>query len=387
MRARSPLSRPKVLVVVGTRPEAIKLAPVVRALRTRNWADVRLIGTGQHRDLVAPMLDFFGLRLDLDLGLGAPDQSPAEATGRTLTALDRVLANEAPDTVLAEGDTSTVLATAMACFYRRVPFVHVEAGLRSGDPAEPFPEETHRVLAGRLAALHCAPSALAVRHLRDEGVPAEQIVQTGNPVIDALLWAVESLDLRPRDTAGGDRLDRGVGARPRIFVTAHRRESFGAPLEGVCAALRALATERDVQIVFPVHPNPAVRIPVHRALAAVPNVELLEPLGYAECVRQLRSAQIVLTDSGGLQEEAPALGKPVLVLRDRTERVEIVEAGGAELVGTDPARILAATLRLLDDPSAHAAMARAPNPYGDGHAADHIADAVGEMLGVMSSSG
>jgi UDP-N-acetylglucosamine 2-epimerase (non-hydrolysing) len=324
-----------------------------------------VLATGQHRDLVEPMLAFFAVAADRDLALMEDDQPPGHAAGRMLAAMDTAVAAELPDIVLAEGDTSTVLTTALACFYRRVPFAHVEAGLRSGDFDEPFPEEMHRVVVGRLAALHLAPTDDAAAHLRDEGVDPATVVITGNPVIDALHWAIERVEPA-----------RGDHPRRRILVTAHRRENAGPRLTSICDAIRRLVRERDVDVVFPVHPNPAIARTVRDALAAEPRVDLCAPLGYAECVVAMRDCDLILTDSGGIQEEAPALGKPVLVLRQRTERSAGISAGGARLVGTDADAIVRATCELLDDPSAYAAMAQTRNPYGDGHAARRIADAL-----------
>ncbi len=355
-----------VVCVVGTRPEAIKMAPVVRALR-RRIADrpVLLLATGQHRDLLDRALADFGLRPDDDLDLMRPGQTLAEVTARALIALDGWLERNRPALVLAQGDTTTVLATALACHYRRVPFGHVEAGLRTGQLDAPFPEEANRVLAGRLAALHFAPTAAAARQLRREGVDRSTVVVTGNPVIDALLWTARRAGPLPC---------RPATARYAL-VTAHRRESFGAPLEGICRGLLvALADDPGLSLVVPVHPNPEVRAAIHRMLGQHPRVILLGPQGYRPFVALMKGAWVVLTDSGGVQEEAPALGKPVLVLRDVTERPEAVAAGVARLVGTDPQAIADGIAALADAPPP------AVSPYGDGRAGPRIARAVERWL-------
>lgn len=362
----------RILVSIGTRPEAIKLAPVVHALRARaSDFDVRVLATGQHRELLDEALAHFGIEPDLDLDVMRTGQSLADVTARVTSSLDSVLEAEAPDLVLGQGDTTSAFVAGLCSFYRGIPFGHVEAGLRTGDPAHPFPEEMHRRLLGPLASLHFAPTERAAAALRGEGVPEERIHVTGNPVIDALQWTAERLDPR----------ERLVGGRRRILVTAHRRESFGAPLRSICAALRTLADRGDVDVVFPVHPNPQVREVTDAELGDLERVRLLEPLDYPAFVAELHSAHLVLTDSGGVQEEAPGLGKPVLVLRDTTERVEGLEAGTAELVGTDTTRIVAAVARLLDDPALHAERSRRVNPYGDGRAAERIVAVIARHLG------
>lgn len=352
------------LVVVGTRPEAVKLAPVVRALRAESWVRVRVVATAQHRHLLDRTLNAFDLRVDRDLDLMQGDQSPTATLARTLAALEPVLVQERPAFALAQGDTTTVLATALACAYARVPFAHVEAGLRTGDRSQPFPEELHRELVSRLAALHFAPTEVARDHLVREGVPARDVHVVGNPGIDALLAVADRVDANAWTPPPGQRL---------LLATAHRRESFGAPMVSICRALRTLAERSDVAVVLPVHPNPAVREVVHRELGGRPRVRLVEPLDYPDMVALMRASHFVLTDSGGVQEEAPALAKPVLVLRHTTERAEGVAAGASVLVGTDERAIVAAATRLLDDPEAHAAMARPRFPFGRGDAAARIA--------------
>jgi UDP-N-acetylglucosamine 2-epimerase (non-hydrolysing) len=352
----------RILSVIGTRPEAIKMAPVVHALDAARWAESRVLITGQHRDLVDDQLAFFGVTPDLDLDVMRPGQSLAELTAALLPALDDALRSEAPDLVLAQGDTTTVLTTALACCYRRIPFGHVEAGLRTGDLTAPFPEEANRVVADQLAALSFAPTEGAAEHLRREGRTSGVHV-TGNPVVDALLWA------RERISRDGDAAD---AARRRVLVTTHRRENLGDGLQGILDAVATLAERGDVEVLLPVHPNPAVEAAVRGRLAGVDAVTLTPPLSYPDMIRELDRCHLVLTDSGGIQEEAPSLGKPVLVMRHVTERTEGVEAGTAKLVGTEPATIVAAAATLLDDADAYAAMSQAQNPYGDGAAAPRI---------------
>ncbi len=355
----------RVLAVVGTRPEAVKLAPVVIALRRRLGVDCRVLATGQHRELLDHTLAFFDIVPDRDLGLMLPGQSLSDLAARALAALDPVLADEAPDVVLGQGDTTTVLATALAAFHRRVPFAHVEAGLRTGDLARPFPEEANRALVARLAHVHFAPTALAADNLRREGIDPTHVHVVGNTAVDALRWAASRVDAARFAPAAGRRL---------VLVTAHRRESLGEPLVSVCHAVAAIADRADVEVLFPVHPNPGVRATVERELAGRARLRLCEPLGYPEMVAAMRASTLILTDSGGVQEEAPALGVPVLVLRDVTERPEGVAAGAARLVGTDRDRIVAAANTLLDDADVYAAMAVVRHPYGDGGSADAIAE-------------
>ena len=360
-----------VLCVVGTRPEAIKMAPVILALRSEPWARVRVVATAQHRQMLDQVLGLFAITPDVDLDLMRPDQDLADLTARMLVALDATLSAERPDVVLAQGDTTTVLATGIASFYRRVPFGHVEAGLRTGDLGNPFPEEMNRTLASRLARVHFAPTAAARASLVNEGIDDKAIHVTGNTVIDALLQVAE------RDVPIGVPLD----PRKRlVLVTAHRRESFGAPLRAAFGALRTLAARNaDVQILYPVHPNPNVSGPAREILGGQPGIVLCEPLEYGPFVSAMKRASFVITDSGGVQEEAPALGKPVLVLREETERPEAVAEGVVKLVGTSAERILAEAQRLLDDGDAYRAMARGVSPYGDGHAAERI---VGVLRGM-----
>ena len=375
-----------VLCVLGTRPEAIKLGPVIRELRRREQHEspgerfrVRVCVTGQHRELLDPMLSLFRIEPDYDLEAMQTDQTPTRLASAILGGLEPILRTENPDWVLVQGDTTSVAAAAIAAHYAGVSVAHVEAGLRSGDQWRPFPEEINRRIAGVIAELHLAPTESAQRNLRQEGVPADRIRVTGNPIIDALHWVS---GLPPTSLVTGLLRQCGVnGPRSRkrlVLVTAHRRESFGAPLTDICLALRDVIreTDGDVCIVYPVHLNPHVREPVHNILGEVPGIVLTPPLDYVSLVHLLKRCYLVLTDSGGLQEEAPGFGVPVLVLRDVTERPESIEAGVARLVGTSRERIVSETLRLLRNRSAWEAMARAVNPYGDGRAAVRIASAL-----------
>ncbi len=367
----------RIMVVFGTRPEAIKMAPVVSALRAQPGLDVRVVVTAQHRQMLDQVLSLFGLVPDEDLDLMAPGQALPDLFARILQGLGPVFERHRPDLVLVHGDTSTTLATALAAFYARIPVGHVEAGLRTGDLQAPWPEEANRRLAAPLCTLHFAPTPTARRNLLAENIPDAAIHVTGNTVIDALLSVAGSLDADPalaaRVDAGFPFLDPG---KRLLLVTGHRRENFGPGFEQLCLALRDLAARGDVQVVYPVHLNPNVQEPVRRLLGEAGNVVLVPPQDYLPFVRLMSRAHLVLTDSGGIQEEAPSLGKPVLVMRDTTERPEAVDAGTVRLVGTDRARIVGEATRLLDEPAAHAAMARAHNPYGDGQAAARIAGVV-----------
>jgi UDP-N-acetylglucosamine 2-epimerase (non-hydrolysing) len=364
----------KILCIFGTRPEAVKLCPVVLDLRRHSTAfTVRVCATAQHRAMLDQMLAAFGLRPDYDLDLMQSGQSLAQITARILASLEPVLAAENPDMVLVQGDTTTTFAAALAAFYQGVPVGHVEAGLRTGDLHQPFPEELNRVLATRLATLHFAPSVESAGNLLAEGVPRERIWVTGNPGIDALCYVREALEDGRLPAPQWPQLDT---ARKLIVVTAHRRESFGAGLERICEALHRLAQRHDVQLVYPVHRNPRVSQTVCARLAGLPNVCLLEPLDYVPFVDLMRRAYLLITDSGGIQEEAPSLGKPVLVLRDKTERPEALAAGTVKLVGADPPRIIREAARLLDDTTEYRRMARIHNPYGDGHASRRIREAL-----------
>jgi UDP-N-acetylglucosamine 2-epimerase (non-hydrolysing) len=360
----------RALAVLGTRPEAIKLAPVVNALRETPGAECVVVSTGQHREMLDQMLRLFDLRVDVDLAVMEHDQRLAHLTAELVRGLDRTVTQLRPDWILVQGDTSTTFCGALAGFYEGVPVAHVEAGLRTGLDRAPFPEEANRRLVSRLASLHFCPTRRSAENLAREGVPEDRLLVTGNTVIDALYWAVQRARLLP---------DPVARTRPRrVVLTMHRRESHGAAIGFVCRAVRALARRGDVEVVFPVHRSPSVRRVVLPALSEVEGVLLCDPVDYLELVHLLDSCDIVLTDSGGLQEEAPALGKPVLVLRETTERPEAVEAGVARLVGTDAEAIVAAVTTLLDDPAAYAAMARRSSPFGDGRASSRIVRALVE---------
>jgi UDP-N-acetylglucosamine 2-epimerase (non-hydrolysing) len=367
----------RALLVFGTRPEAIKMAPVWRALRERPGRfAVSVCLTAQHREMLDQVLAAFGIVPDHDLDLMRPDQSPADVAAAAIAGLSARFAADRPDVVLVQGDTISTFAAAFAAYLQRIRVGHVEAGLRSGDRRRPFPEEMSRRLTTVAADFHFAPTERARQNLLRTGVADERIVVTGNTVIDALLqtrrdgYAFQDPVLASLDLS-----------RPTVLVTMHRRESFGGPLRTAAEAMREIAARRpDAQIVFPVHRNPNVRGPMREVLAGEERVHLLDPLGYVEFVHLMARATLALTDSGGIQEEAPTLHLPVLVMREVTERPEGVEAGAARLVGTDRDRIVAEVLRLLDDPEARAAMAAAPNPYGDGRAARRIADALERFL-------
>ena len=361
----------KVLTVIGTRPEAIKMAPVIAALRSRpREFDTRLCVTGQHRDMLDQVVDLFRLEVHHDLDLMAHDQSVFGITSRVLGGVGEVIACEAPDTVLIHGDTTTAFAAALAAYYRQVPVGHVEAGLRTYDKHHPFPEEMNRRLADALCDYHYAPTEGARANLLAERISPDNIVVTGNTAIDALLWAA-----REPCSFEEPALSSLGRARRLILVTAHRRESFGAPFREMCLAMRDLVEQReDIELVYPMHPNPSVRATVREILQGRDRIHLVEPLSYLPFVQLQRRAFLILTDSGGIQEEAPSLGKPVLVMREATERPEAVEAGAVRLVGTRREVIVREVRRLLEDETAYAAMAGAGNPFGDGHAAERIAD-------------
>ncbi len=385
------MKRRRIAVVFGTRPEAIKMAPVVLALKQTRGVICDVCVTAQHRQMLDQVLEVFGLRPDADLDLMRAGQTLADFTARALTALDGYLATAKPDLVLVQGDTTTVFCATLACFYRRVPVGHVEAGLRTGDLTAPWPEEANRVLTTRLAALHFAPTSWSRANLRREGVPASTIHVTGNPVIDALHLAQARLQREPVTIPGWDAVE-ATGAARVVLITGHRRESFGRGFEEICRAIAELATRhRDVAFVYPVHLNPNVREPVNRILGrerngrrVLPNVHLLEPLSYLPFVSLMARSTLVLTDSGGIQEEAPGLGKPVLVMRETTERPEGVRAGTVKLVGTDRARLVHEVDRLLTDAAAYRRMAGRRNPYGDGRAADRIVAACVKYLAIPS---
>jgi UDP-N-acetylglucosamine 2-epimerase (non-hydrolysing) len=364
----------KLLFVFGTRPEAIKLAPVVRELSARPNFQCKICVTGQHRELLAQVLDLFGLRPDWNLEIMRPDQDLAYLTGAALSGVAGILASYRPDRVIVQGDTTTTFAGALAAFYHRIPVAHVEAGLRTDNIYSPWPEEVNRRLVGRMADLHFAPTERARDNLLREGVDRDRIVVTGNTGIDALLWVSHLLDGRTElRTRVEKMLDRRFAAHQRvILMTGHRRESFDGGLVRICRAMARIALRTDVAIVFPVHPNPNVR-QAFEPLHGRENILLVEPVDYPQLVFLLKRCHFVVTDSGGIQEEAPSFGKPVLVTRDTTERPEAMEHGLAKLVGTDERRLFDEMQALLEDPDAYDRMSRVENPYGDGFASRRIA--------------
>jgi UDP-N-acetylglucosamine 2-epimerase (non-hydrolysing) len=353
----------RVTCVIGTRPEAIKMAPVIQRLSRADWCECSVLCTAQHRELLDQVLELFRIRPDVDFGVMRPNQTLSNLTSKLIEHFDDVLSRTRPDALLAQGDTTTSMVAALSSFYHKVPFGHVEAGLRTGNLYGPFPEEMNRLVAARIARWHFAPTQEAGRNLIREGIAPAAVRVTGNTVIDALLQVSAQCSDKP--LSPGLRL---------VLVTAHRRENFGRPLENICRAIRHLAERRaDIHFLYPVHPNPNVRRVVFDALAGHPRIALVDPLEYRAFVAAMKQAHFILTDSGGVQEEAPALGKPVLVLRDETERPEALAAGVVRLVGTSFEKIVAESTRLLDDCDHYAAMARGVSPYGDGHAAQRIA--------------
>ncbi len=368
----------KVLTVFGTRPEAIKMAPVVRALAKAEDIDARVCVTAQHRQMLDQVLELFEIVPDYDLDLMKPGQDLTDVTANVLGGLRPVLAETQPDLVLVHGDTSTTLAASLAAYYQRIPVGHVEAGLRTGNILSPWPEEVNRKVAGTIARLHFAPTDRSAANLVAENVPGGHVHVTGNTVIDALQEVVARIESDAElnaDLSGRFNLDP---ERRLILVTGHRRESFGGGFERICAALAQLAQRDDVEIIYPVHLNPNVKEPVERLLSGLSNVRLIEPQDYLPFVYLMNRASLILTDSGGIQEEAPSLGKPVLVMRDTTERPEAIDAGTVRLVGTDTALIVDCVSRLLDDRKAYEEMSFAHNPYGDGHAAQRILTTIRE---------
>ena len=367
----------RIMTVFGTRPEAIKLGPIVNALQAEPEVELTICTTGQHREMLQQVLDLFGIKPDIDLALMTPGQTLTDITGRVLDKLAPMLAEREIDWLLVQGDTTTAFAAGLAAFYARIPVAHVEAGLRSGDIYQPFPEEVNRKMVSVFTALHFAPTPEARDNLLNEGVAASSVRVTGNSVIDALLYFQDRLET-DRDLARSfeQTFDFFDPSRRLILVTGHRRENFDGGIDRMCAALLEIVGRGDVQIVYPVHPNPNVRGPVGEILANRDGIHLLDPLDYLPFVYMMTRAEIILTDSGGIQEEAPALGKPVLVTRETTERPEGVAAGTAKLVGTDQARIVVELTTLLDDRDAYDAMSRAHNPYGDGKTSGRIVEAL-----------
>jgi UDP-N-acetylglucosamine 2-epimerase (non-hydrolysing) len=379
-----------IMIVIGTRPEAIKLAPVVQSIKSSSWANPCVVLTGQHSDLIDPLIESFGLEVHHHLRVMQPQQSLASVTARILEKLDHLLIELNPQAVIGQGDTASVLAGSMASFFRKIPFAHVEAGLRTGDLSAPFPEELNRVLTSKMTTWHFAPTEMAKTNLIAESVPPSKIWVTGNTVIDALKlclsrvgtqsasaqrlpWADHKdrdVTLAAQDQAWQERL---LSERPLVLITAHRRENFGEPLRAICQAVVQLADRyKEHDFVYPVHPNPQVREVVMTMLNGRANIHLMPPADYPLFCRLMEKSRLILSDSGGVQEEAPALGKPVLVLRDETERPEAVTLGCNRLVGTDTQRIVDEATRLLSDPKQYEAMASAGSPYGDGQAAQRI---------------
>ena len=367
----------KVMVVFGTRPEAIKMAPVVKACNVRPELEVKVCVTAQHRQMLDQMMEIFGLSADFDLNVMAPDQTLGDVTCKVLKGMEGVFAQWKPDKVLVQGDTTTVMAAALAAFYHKIEVGHVEAGLRSGNIYSPWPEEMNRLIAGCLATQHYAPTPRSRDNLLREGKNPATVFTTGNTVIDSLHEAVRIMDadvaLTARLAAQFPFLDP---AKRLVLVTGHRRENFGEGFIHVCNAIARVAKREDVQVVYPMHMNPNVRKPVNAMLGGLPNVHLIEPLDYLSFLFMMRKSYLIMTDSGGVQEEAPSLGKPVIVMRDTTERPEAVDAGTVILAGTETKAMASAAERLLDDSAFYDRMAHAVNPYGDGKAAARIAEIV-----------
>jgi UDP-N-acetylglucosamine 2-epimerase (non-hydrolysing) len=362
----------KICVVVGTRPEAIKMAPVILALKKEDWCDVHILATAQHREMMDQVFALFKLEADRDLDIMVVNQTLAELTSRLIVSMDQAIDEIKPDIILAQGDTTTVMCAALAAFYKKIPFGHVEAGLRTGDMSNPFPEEMNRVVVSRLAQYHFAPTEKSKKNLLAEGIAEHIIYVTGNTVIDALL----SVSTKDIDT--GFRLTPG---KRLILVTAHRRENFGQPFHEICTALRQIVTEfDDVEIIFPVHPNPNIKEVAYRELSDHPSVHLCPPLDYGPFVTIMKQAYLILTDSGGVQEEAPALGKPVLVLRSDTERPEAVKKNVVKVIGTRKEDIFSEVKALLTNRELYNKMAVGSSPYGDGKAAGRIVSVLHDAL-------
>ncbi len=371
----------KILIVFGTRPEAIKLFPVIRALEADPRFRPVVCVSAQHRQMLDQVLEIAGIVPDHDLDLMQPGQTLDSLTALLLTRLGAVMDAEQPERVIVQGDTATAMAGALAAYYRKIPVDHVEAGLRSGNIYHPWPEEVNRKIIGSIASLHFAPTAVAAGKLLAEQVPADRVHVTGNTVIDALKWVQARIVAKPSLAGDLADLERLFAGRRIIGVTSHRRENFGEGMANIAQAIRQIVARQDVAVIFPLHLNPNVRAVMNQALGGLSNVALIEPLDYPHFVRLLSIAEIMLTDSGGVQEEAPALGKPVLVMRETTERPEGVRAGTARLVGTDATRIVTELFNLLDDKAAYEAMARAHNPFGDGQSAGRIVELIGNEIG------
>lgn len=374
----------RVLSIFGTRPEAIKMAPVVRALESDSRFRSIVCVTAQHRHMLDQVLEIFGVTPDYDLNLMTAGQDLTDITVGVLSGLREIVGATRPDLILVHGDTTTTLAATLAGYYAKIPVAHVEAGLRTGNKYSPWPEEINRKVTSAIGTLHFAPTEQARLNLLREGVPAADIFVTGNTVVDALLGVVRRIETSPELSQSLSADVPVCGDRRTILITGHRRENFGAGFERICTAIAMLARRSDVEIIYPVHLNPNVREPVERLLGGLPNVRLLPPLDYLPFVNLLRRSYLILTDSGGVQEEAPSLGKPVLVMRDTTERPEAVDAGTVRLVGTDVDRIVGEATRLLDDDKAYLAMSVAHNPYGDGHAARRIIAALASYFDAVA---
>ena len=371
----------KIMVVFGTRPEAIKLFPVVNALKADPRFECAVCVSAQHREMLDQVLDIAGIVPDHDLDVMQPDQSLDALTARLLTGLGEVMDRERPGRVIVQGDTATAMTGALAAYYRKIPVDHVEAGLRSGNIYHPWPEEINRKIIGAMASLHFAPTDTSADALRAENVDPARVHVTGNTVIDALHWVTQRIADQPSLADGLSDLEARFAGKRIVGVTSHRRENFGDGMDGIASAIRRIAARDDVAVIFPVHLNPNVRSVMHQALGDLDNVAMIEPLDYPHFARLLDLAEIMLTDSGGVQEEAPALGKPVLVMRETTERPEGVAAGTAKLVGTDSDRIVTEISTLLDDKAAYEEMAQAHNPFGDGQSARRIVELLGHEIG------
>lgn len=364
----------KVMVIFGTRPEAIKLFPVINALKLRTKIICEVLVTAQHREMLDQVLSISGITPDYDLNIMQPRQSLDALTARLLEAIGGILDQAKPDRIIVQGDTATAMVGALAAYYRKIPVSHVEAGLRSHNIYQPWPEEVNRKIVGSIADQHFAPTDVSAAALLAEAVPADRILITGNTVIDALHWVTDRISHRPELAAGLAGIEARFADKKIIGITTHRRENFGDGMENIAAAIRSIAAREDVACIFPVHLNPNVRHVMEQKLSGLDNVAMIEPLDYPHFARLLSISHIMLTDSGGVQEEAPALGKPVLVMRDTTERPEGVMAGTAKLIGTHKDRIISEIVTLLDDETAYSAMARAHNPFGDGKASQRIAE-------------
>lgn len=379
------MNKKTILCIIGTRPEAVKMAPVIWALQKESWVNVRVLATAQHRELLDQMLSLFDITVHCDLDIMKANQSLSELTSRLIEKMDDVIQAEKPDIIIGQGDTTTVFASALSSFYHRIPFAHVEAGLRTHDLYNPFPEEANRVLTAQLTALHFAPTLTSKNALLKEGIAESKIYVTGNTVIDTLLIMTAKLEKKEiKDLEIEEEINSDFGIdknKKLVLVTAHRRENFGEAFLNICRAIRKIADEfNDVQMFYPIHPNPNIREIAYRELGNHPRIILSEPLDYMPFIALMKQSYCILTDSGGVQEEAPALGKPVLVLRSETERPEAVEAGVVKLIGTSCESIVSETQKLLTDTQYYNSMSKGVSPYGDGKAAGRIVDILREYL-------